>query len=62
MRAQLRLALDTGEKDCRPGALVWLFPAPSIRSGKADPAQSPAANFNKLNIPFWADEKTHAEP
>ncbi|SDP98094.1 hypothetical protein [Ectopseudomonas guguanensis] len=61
VRAQLRLALDTGEKDCRPGALVWLFPAPPIRSGKADPAKAPAANFNKTNEPFWADEKTHAE-
>ena len=61
VRAQLRLALDTGEKVCRPGALVWLFPAPPIRSGKADPAKATAANFNKTNEPFWADEKTHAE-
>ncbi|WP_277374074.1 hypothetical protein [Pseudomonas sp. AA-38] len=61
VRAQLRLALDSGEKDCRPGALLWLFPAPPIRSGKADPSQAAAANFNKTNEPFWADEKTHAE-
>lgn len=61
VRAQLRLALDTGEKDCRPGALLWLFPTPPIRSGKADPSQATAANFNKTNEPFWADEKTHAE-
>ncbi|MFY1022083.1 hypothetical protein [Ectopseudomonas khazarica] len=37
------------------------IPSPPIRSGKADPSQAPAANFNKTNEPFWADEKTHAE-
>jgi hypothetical protein len=61
VRAQLRLVLDTSEKDCRPGALFWLFPAPPVRSGKADPKQAPAANFNKTDVTFWADEKTHAE-
>lgn len=61
VRAQLRLALDTGEKDCRPGALLWLFPVASIRSGKVDATKAPAANFNQTDVPFWADEKTHAE-
>ena len=61
VRAQLRLALDTGEKNGRPGALLWLFPAPPIRNGKMDASKAPAANFNQTDIPFWADEKTHAE-
>ena len=61
VRAQFRLALDVGEKDCRPGALVWLFPAPPIKNGKANASKAPAANFNTTDLPFWADEKTHAE-
>ncbi|GEM_PF-395175 len=61
VRAQLRLTLDTGEKDCRPGALLWLFPAPPVRNGKVDATKAPAANFNQTDVPFWADEKTHAE-
>ncbi len=61
VRAQLRLALDTGEKNGRPGALLWLFPAPPIRNGKVDATKAPAANFNQTDVPFWADEKTHAE-
>lgn len=61
VRAQLRLVLDTGEKGHRPGALLWLFPAPPIRGGKVDATNTPAANFNKTDAPFWADEKTHAE-
>jgi hypothetical protein len=61
VRAQFRLALNVGEKDCRPGELIWLFPAPPIRNGKADASMAPAPNFNKTDIPFWADERTHAE-
>ncbi|MEK0361186.1 hypothetical protein [Pseudomonas sp. CBC3] len=57
----MRLALDTGEKDCRPGALLWLFPAPPIRNSKVYATKAPAANFNQTDVPFWADEKTHAE-
>jgi hypothetical protein len=61
VRAQLRLSLDTSEEGGRPGELLWLFPAAPIRSGKVDPAKAPAANFNQTDVPFWADEKTHAE-
>ena len=61
VRAQWRMALDNGEKVCRPGDLFWLFPAPPIRSGKAEPTQAPAISFYKTDIPFWADEETHAE-
>lgn len=48
-------------KKTPPGALLWLFPAPPIRSHKADATKAPAANFNQTDVPFWADEKNHAE-
>lgn len=61
VRAQFRLELDAGGKGDRPSALVWLFPAPPIRNGKADASKAPSPDFNTTDLPFWADEKTHAE-